>query len=182
MNKSSYAAKVRADPMTGLVDCIPVSGDFRSSHNLIGAITIDKKSILPMVYHISKSNNTAKQFMSFMRALILDGWFRHLDVLVLDNAAVHTGGEAEFLVDMLWNYEIDGEPLRVLVVYLPTRSPELNPIECIFNTLSLRVRQYRTRSGEGPTSDAVVHYAKIVMDNFSFHDIKQVYRKCGYTT
>ena len=54
MNKDSYAKMVRADPLTGLVDCIPVSGDFRLTLNLIACITVDKKSKLPFVYKMEK--------------------------------------------------------------------------------------------------------------------------------
>ena len=63
----------------------------------------------------------------------------HNDVIIKDNARVHTGGAAADLEDWLWDHEVDGRPLRILVLYLPTRSPELNPIELCFHILSLRL-------------------------------------------
>jgi hypothetical protein len=56
----------------------------------------------------------------------------HDKILVMDNAAIHTGAEAEIVEDLLWYMVVDGRPLNVLVVYLPARAPELNPIELIF--------------------------------------------------
>jgi len=49
--------------------------------------------------------------------------------LVLDNAAIHAGGENSVLEDWLWMH------FGVLVLFLPPRSPDLNPIELVWNTL-----------------------------------------------
>jgi hypothetical protein len=38
------------------------------------------------------------------------------------------------------------------VVYLPTRSPELNPIELIFHIFSRWIRLYRMRQNSGPST------------------------------
>ena len=166
---------------------IKATQDWLSMHailslNLIGCITVDKRSKLPFVYKMGKEKNTAKRFMEFIRQLIYNRWFNHLDVLVLDNAAVHVGDEAAFLGDLLWNFEVDGKPLHVMVIYLPTRSPELNPIEFLFNTLSLRIRQYRRNTTRSPVAKPVIHYGSWVMDNFSYDDVARAYGKAGYYT
>jgi transposase len=72
-------------------------------------------------------------FMAFVRWLIVLGWLQEGDVICLDNARIHTGGEAVVLEGLLWNYERDGRRLRILTVFLPTRAPELNPIELVFH-------------------------------------------------
>jgi transposase len=60
----------------------------------------------------------------------MQGVFEHNEVLVMDNATIHTGGDANIVEDMLWTPAVvDGIPLHVIILYLPTRSPELNPIE-----------------------------------------------------
>lgn len=49
------------------------------------------------------------------------------DILVLDNAAIYVSGEKDHLEDYLW------DKFEILVLTLPTSSPELNPIELIWN-------------------------------------------------
>ena len=104
---------------------------------------------------------------------------KHNEVLILDNARIHNGGEAKTIEDLLWNAEIDGIPLQVLVVYLPTRSPELNPIELLFNILSRRIKSYWYQIG---TSDnkAVVKLSAKIMDEMSFDLIYKTMNHCGY--
>ena len=97
----------------------------------------------------------------------------------MDNAAIHTGGAAENIEDLLWETIIDGAPLHVLVIYLPTRSPELNPIELIFHILARRIRSYRYRLA-GPSDEAVVKNTKRVLDEMSYELILKCYIHCGY--
>jgi hypothetical protein len=65
----------------------------------------------------------------------VSGWLCHDEIMVMDNAAIHTSGESGELEQCFWETIIDGRPLHILVIYLPTRSPELNPIERIFHIL-----------------------------------------------
>ena len=49
------------------------------------------------------------------------GWLMPFDVLVCDNAAIHKKGYNCDLADFLWNnLGLDGEPLRILLLSLPT--------------------------------------------------------------
>jgi hypothetical protein len=50
--------------------------------------------------------------------------------------SILSSGEADYIVILFWEILIDGRLLNVEVVYLPTRSPELNPIELIFHILT----------------------------------------------
>jgi hypothetical protein len=53
--------------------------------------------------------------------LISTRWFELGNVLVLDNAALCSGGDAGIVEDSLWdNKVVDGHPLNVLVLFLPT--------------------------------------------------------------
>ena len=62
-------------------------------------------------------------------------------MLVCDNATIHQQGYNSDLGDFLWNTPaLDGEPLRILLLPLPTRSPELNPIELVWHILVQRVK------------------------------------------
>ena len=136
VNKDTLDKKVCANPLTGQIDCIPVSGDFRESYNLIAAITCDKTNGSSMQYTMGKANGTAEAFMLFINRLLINGWLKHGDVLCLDNARIHSGGEASILEDYVWNYVRDESPMHIYVAWLPTRAPELNPIEFIFHILS----------------------------------------------
>jgi hypothetical protein len=51
------------------------------------------------------------------------------DVLILDNAANHTGKGNSVLEELLWQEHM------VLVLFLPARAPEWNPIELMRNCL-----------------------------------------------
>jgi hypothetical protein len=97
----------------------------------------------------------------------------------MDNARIHTGGEAACVETLLWETVIDGRPLNVLVVYLPTRSPELNPIEFVFHILTARIRSFRYRLA-GPCDEVVVVKAKKVFDEMDYALILRIYIHCGY--
>ena len=180
VNKDTLPGKVRANPLSGHVDAIGVSGDFRESYNLIAAISCNLNKPRPMVYTMGKKNGTAESFMELMRRLISSGWLQHGDVVCMDNARIHTGGEAVALEGLLWDYEKDNRPLNIITVFLPTRSPELNPIELVFHILARRIRSYRVRTGSGPTDNEVVRYASSVMDDISVATIAKCYMHCGY--
>ena len=77
----------------------------------------------------------------FIQEAIATAWLRPYDVLVCDNAAIHRNGYNGDLADFLWNSRgLDNQPLNILLLPLPTRSPELNPIELVWNTLVMRVK------------------------------------------
>jgi hypothetical protein len=61
----------------------------------------------------------------------------------MDNAAIGRGAEAAIIKDLLWDIVVDGEPLHVLMVYLPARALELNPIEPVFHIMVCRIRYFR---------------------------------------
>jgi transposase len=132
------------------------------------------------VYTIGEENGTAESFMSFCQLMVQSRWLIHDEILIMDNAAVHTGAEAEDLEEWFWDYMVDGRPLHVLVIYLPTRSPELNPIKLIFHIFSRRIRKYRTQNNEGAIDEAVVRYGSMVMDQMEYKTILNCYVHCGY--
>ena len=71
----------------------------------------------------------------------MSGWLSRDDILVCDNATLHEKGYKTDLADFLWETTgKDGRPLNILLFPLPTRSPELNPIELIWYTLFMRMK------------------------------------------
>ena len=179
VNKDAMREKGRADPLTGKMDSIPVSGDFRETYNLIAVVSLNPEKLKSIEYSIDRNNNNAMSFMLFIHYLIETKFFHHNEVLVLDNAAIHVGGVASSLRELLWNSVVDDEPLHVLVLFLPTRSPELNPIELIFHILAKRIRSYRykTVNTDGRT---VVQKTKKILDEIEYDVILKCYLHCGY--
>ena len=130
-------------------------------------------------YTIAPQTNNGYCFMAFVELMVMYGFLRHHEVLILDNAPIHTGGGAAAVEDFLWNTVVDGEPLNVLVLFLPTRSPELNPIELVFHILVQRMRSHRYRNN-GPPGETVVDRVGRIMDDLTLETITNCVRHCGY--
>lgn len=177
LNKDSIPNRVRADPLSGRVDSIKVAGDFRTRWNLIAAISGCVLKPRPIAYTIAEENGTAAAFLTFIEQLISTRYFRHNEVLVMDNAAIHKGGAADIVEDLLWETIQDGMPLNVCVVFLPTRSPELNPIELIFHILARRARHW-TFYGD-VAGRSIVRNASKVLDEMSIELITKCFFHCG---
>jgi hypothetical protein len=136
VNKDVLPNRVRACPLTGRVPAILVSGDFREAYNLFAIILTNPDKPYPIDYMIRRENGNATSFIAFIKHLIGTSFFLHDKILGMDNAAIHTGAEADIAEDLLWDMVVHGRPLNVLVVYLPTRAPELNPIQLFFHILA----------------------------------------------
>ena len=170
----------RADPLTGYLEFIPVSGNFRDAYSLMAIISANPDKPRPINYSMGWENGDAGAFLAFIEYLIGDGWFQHDKTLIMDNAAIHTCDVAEIVPDILWSTVINGCPLHVLVLYFPTRSPELNPIELIFHILAWRIRSFKYQYA-GPIDSAVLLKKSMeVMDEMSYGLILRCYIHCGY--
>ena len=81
---------------------------------------------------IGEENHDSFAFRFFLEDKIACGWLQIYDIIVCDNAAIHKSGYNDDLAEYLWDCPgLNGEPLRILLLPLPTRSPELNPIELL---------------------------------------------------
>jgi transposase len=175
VNKDVEAQKVRADPLTGYyIPCILVNGNFRDAYNLIAIVSACPTKARPVAYSISHENGNAASFLVFIEFLLEHNWFKWGDILIMNNASIHTGGEAGIVEDLLWH------SMQVLVVYLPMRSPELNPIELIFHILARRVRSFRYRELVGSCDKAVLDLSCRVLDDISVDLVGRCCRHCGY--
>jgi hypothetical protein len=79
----------------------------------------------------------------------------------MDNDSIHTDRETDIVVDLLWH------AMQVLVIFLPTRSPKLNPIALIFHVpvIETTLTQHK---------DAGLHkLAALLFDGFSTNKITQ---------
>ena len=99
-------------------------------------------------------------------------------MLVCDNASIHEKGYNVDLADYLWNIPgLGREPLYILLLPLPTQSPELNPIELVWNTLVMRIRGVQRRD-DG--AHVIAQRAEEVMNVFDFALMLRTYHHYGY--
>jgi hypothetical protein len=89
------------------MDAILVSGDFREAYNLLGIISSNPRKPLPIHYVIGKENGNLTLFAAYIMQPISSGWFKHGNVLILDNAAIHSGGDAGNVNYYLWDTVYD---------------------------------------------------------------------------
>lgn len=166
-----FNRKNRRDPETGMVENITVSSDFRNTYTIIGFCGIDGKR--PFFFDLHKGTNTASTFRAAVDRALRTQFLQPGDILVLDNASIHLYKECKNLDDYLYEY------YGILLLFLPARSPELNPIELLWHVLVQRLR-HCILPRDGLPSDACALAAKIIMDNFTFEDVAKAYRKTGY--
>jgi transposase len=174
-----FNRKARADPLTGFVPITVVDSDFRNTYAVIGMMGFDNNK--PAIrYSITKDTNDATDFFMFMLATVGQGYCNRGDVIVMDNAAIHVGGDCEDLREMLWNYVApDGYPMMIEVLFLPTRSPELNPIELVWNTMVERLKTIPLNQPR-PKDDVVAFFAAQVLDAMDHALMKRTAAHCGY--
>jgi hypothetical protein len=75
INKDAIPSKGRADPLTGYIDYIPVTGGFHESYNIFAVIKGNPAKCRPVEYQIDKENGLAETFAHFITALIISIFF-----------------------------------------------------------------------------------------------------------
>lgn len=172
-----FGRDVRRNPITGEVPPIITDPDFRNTHSLSGFVGINRDTN-PIWYRIHKSNNNAEQFSRDIEDAIVDGFLRPWDVLVLDNASYHSGSTNKSLERWLMTR------FGIFVLWLPTRTPEWNPIELVWNYLVQKLGTYplsvlRVEMAErGISTDVVAYVAKDILDSVTHELVEKFYRHC----
>ena len=166
-----YSNYARSDPFTGEVAPIILDADFRVAFTIIGLCGIDSDAFA-FDFYIHSGINSSGHFVDAIKRSIQKGFLREYDTLVLDNASIHRYGEAKNFDDWLWEHH------KIFVLFLPTRSPELNPIELLWNTLSKRMKMIR-RGLEG-FDNLAKEVAAVVLDQITIKEVYECYKKCGY--
>ena len=95
-------------------------------------------------------------------------------MLVLDNAAIHHYQESTNLGDYLW-YDHG-----ILITFLPTRAPELNPIEQMWHILVQRLKNVALMGPGLNHAHQAAAAAAMVMNEFTHCDVIACYRSSGY--
>jgi transposase len=127
---------------------------------IVGAIALDGVRAL-MAY---EGGTTKEAFMRFVREVLIPS-LNPGDVVVMDNLRVHHSGCV-------------AEAIRAVgadVMYLPSYSPELNPIERTWSKLKGLLRRAEAR-----TLRALAAALSICSREISLRDINGWYRHSGY--
>jgi len=120
-----------------------------------------------------ESTNDATMFSEAVEQAVKNKLLLPFDILVLDNATYHHHGDSASLEDWLWcNF-------KIYLLFLPTRSPELNPIELLWHTLVRRLKNWPLAQNR-PRRDAAAFAAASIMDSFTHQDVENTYRHCNY--
>ncbi len=109
------------DVLTRLVPHTMTDPDLRNTYSIIGTCGICTGPT-PVRYQITDATVDPDLFLIEIEAAIAKRFLRAGDVLVLDNAANHTGKGNTMLENWLW------EEHSVLALFLPARAPEWNSI------------------------------------------------------
>ena len=157
--------------MTGIVPALLTNPDLRNTYSIIGICSIDKANTA-VRYRITKATVNAELFSMEIEAALAVRYLRPGDVLVLDNAANHSGKDNTVLEDWLWKRH------RVFVLFLPARAPEWNPIELVWSCLEARLGTYKIERIKR-TSDRVMYAAADVLGNMTHEDVESFYRRSG---
>ena len=128
----------------------------------------------PFSYIIHDGSNNALVFLRFHTAATGKWFLQPGDFLVLDNASIHHIQESTGLDEYLWNFH------GMFLQFLPTLSPELNPIELLWHTLVQLLRHFPLGNNFGPCSHRVAHAAQMLMNGFTHEDVDACFGKCGY--
>lgn len=151
----------RAATSKRVIDNAPRRKKKRSS--LIAAVTKQGLSGEHCLVHPDSVNKTA--FKTYLSEVLLP----NLDpgsILVMDNWTIHKGDDIKQLV------ESHGCSIR----YLPTYSPDLNPIEFLFGKIKALVKKLRPLT----LPDLLQAFADAVL-SVSSQDAANTFEHCGYS-
>lgn len=142
------------------------------------------------ILHLRVQNHpfNGDEFQEFIEELLdrMQPWPRPNSVLVMDNASIHKVPGIREVVEA--RYVIFLHPCNSLIsihdsgmrlVYLPTYSPDFNPIEEGFSAIKATLRRYRNYAlaGIGNVRDLIT---QIVYRTVSQEKALGWYRSCGY--
>ena len=171
-----YKANARRHPITGDTPHIQSTVKLKNKFNLMAAVKISGQENENLFYQIGKYKATSFVFKSFVLDMVRSNYLQPGDILVCDNASIHTRDECTHLREELMMFA------NVYILLLPAYHPELNPIELVFNMLAQRIRHSNARYEDYVNQQDVkiMHLACTILNEITTDDIRKMYRKCGY--
>jgi hypothetical protein len=126
---------------------------------------------LPLTYAVFQGSLNGERFAEIVLGWIASGCFVPGDVLVIDDATVYLGGdELEPLGQVLAEHGVE-------LVRLPADSPNLNPIELIWNMIKTRLPVPRSHEC---APAAFLSQLTTVLNSVTFYDIQSAMKHQNY--
>ena len=148
----------RAAPGERVVEAVP--GDRGGNVSTIGAL-----DLTGIRTGLSVPGAIDGDTMVFFVEELLAPTLKRGEVVLLDNCPIHKQDEIEELI----------EARGAGVVFLPTYSPDLNPIELCWSKVKTRLRALKPRTPETLLDALVEAFATVTV-----HDIRGWFEHCGY--
>ena len=167
-----FCRSTRRNVFTGVVPPIMTLSDFRNTYSITGFCGIDMRCS-PVRYGVAEGINNAENFAVHIILAVQAGFLLPYDVLVLDRAAIHVGGQNTILADWLW------DNFRIFLLLLPARTPEWNPIELVWNILVQRLKTFSLFLAMQMGSHSLVQATGIILDNITHSEVEGCFRKAG---
>jgi transposase len=148
----------RAAPGTRVLEQVP--GDRGGNVSTIGALALDG-----MRTGLSVPGAIDGETMLFFVEELLVPTLKRGEIVMMDNNPIHKLDEIEDAI----------EAVGAGVLFLPTYSPDLNPIENCWSKVKARLRSLKPRTLPDLLEALVTAFASITV-----HDILGWFRHCGY--
>jgi transposase len=87
--------------------------------------------------NLHSGTNTSLDTLAFIVACLDSAHLSPGDTLVMDNASIHCSAEILPILDVVCDF------MAIELVFLPTYSPELNPVELVWAAVKNRMRNHR---------------------------------------
>ena len=87
--------------ITGILEGVPVGGNFQNAKLIIACVSPNSAKTQHMFYTIGADMNNAQSSMAFVEMMVVHQFLKHGELLVMDNAPVHTGSAASTIKDFL---------------------------------------------------------------------------------
>jgi len=169
-----WCRKVRRSIFTGEIPGLITHPNFIMTYTISGFCGIDRR-VSAMRYGITMNNNNSESFSTNVVLAVSSGFLQQGDVLVLDNAAIHTSGTNSDLESWLW------DNFRIFLLWLPARTPEWNPIELVWNVLVSRLGVFSLEVARCiPGTHSLVVAADMILQGISHEEVQACYEKSGY--
>ena len=124
-----------------------------------------------LVCVITAENGTAELHQKCLKLKLRIGFIKKGDMIVHDNVSIHVDGDNTELKEAYRSLGID-------VINLPACSPELNPIELVFNIM---VQRFTSRFNESSTcmDEEILQFLHSIVDSITPDVMFSCYKKCG---
>jgi len=138
----------------------------------VTAITTPERENKPIEIWAREDSNNAQNFVEFVLYCLEEHILENGDVLVCDNSSVHGGDNTLAHLDTIL------QVFGVTMYFLPTYSPELNPIEMVFGFVKTYLRG-NTHDDDVfiAIMDAFAHVEKSHITSFYEHCANEVLRE-----